>query len=262
MPARRRKNEDLSSIPYYETTNYINQFVISSTQYFSEQLSEWDDKFRQVDSRFDRCEIGLNLLEKKLDSVENINLLVDALKAKYPNGLDELIGSVKQQTNSSSNNTTNTTTTDGNIPPPPPPPPSGGGDIPPPPPPPPSFNSNIPPPPPPPPLLGNAPPPPPPNVNAPPPPPPGTSEMPPPPPPQQQAASNVPLTKDDPRLSKFFTYIRIKVPLHSFVDKMTALGYDPEWLKTPDVPSPLGPYVEEADDVDDDVDDDESDLSD
>jgi len=101
-----------------------------------------------------------------------------------------------------------------------------------------------------------APPPPPPAAGGVPPPPPvpqGEMAQPPPPPPVDQPGpppKPILKTKDDPRLSQFFKYIRLKIPRDAVVQKMELVGYKGEWLDMGEEETPLGEYVEEAEDSD------------
>lgn len=202
---RRQKNTDTKPIPYKETLDLLNEFYISTLHSLTEFSNSCEKKLNNVTFRIQKLEISCELIERKLKSIEGLNL-------------DQLTDTKKVESVQVSANA--------------PPPPGAPNAVPPPPPPgilPPGIDNSA-------------------GVGLPPPPP----------------VANIMKTQDDPRLAQFFKYLRIGIKKENFASKMEELGYNPDWLDTPDAPTPLGEYTEAVDtfEVNRSVDSSDSDDSD
>src|SRR3990167_6493584 len=126
--------EKVESVSTQRTLAFVNNFLITTTQFLNRFSIVCEDRLREVSNSLQRLEITMTILEAKLVSIPGLEGITADTVPQAP----QQIGGGE-----------------GDGPPPPPPPPPPGSGIPPPPPPP---GSGIPPPPPPP---GSGPPPPP-----------------------------------------------------------------------------------------------------
>lgn len=99
--ARQKRQEDNTPIPYKETLEIVNQFVVQTTQFLNRFAVTCEEKLNRVDRDMQRLEVTLSLLESKLSSIEGL-------------------GSAPVPTTTTT--TTNNTPAATGIPPPPPPP--------------------------------------------------------------------------------------------------------------------------------------------
>lgn len=121
--------EHIDPIPTNKTVVYLNNFIISTTQFLNRFSYLCEQKLAKVSRDVQRIEITMSILETKLSSIEGID------KAPQP-----------PSTSTSTPSTTQPTNSTGEVPPPPtggnipPPPPQQGNDN--------NSNTNAPPPPP------------------------------------------------------------------------------------------------------------------
>lgn len=70
---------EVKPIPHQLTIQFINNFVINTTQFLNKFALTCDDKLRDVHNRIQRLEITMNILDAKLNSIDGMEeVRVDA----------------------------------------------------------------------------------------------------------------------------------------------------------------------------------------
>jgi WASH complex subunit CCDC53 len=64
---------EVKPIPHQLTIQFINNFIINTTQFLNKFALTCDDKLRQVHNRIQRLEITMNILDAKLNSIEGMD---------------------------------------------------------------------------------------------------------------------------------------------------------------------------------------------
>lgn len=63
---------EVKPVPHQLTIQFINNFVINTTQFLNKFALTCDDKLRDVHNRIQRLEITMNILDAKLNSIEGL----------------------------------------------------------------------------------------------------------------------------------------------------------------------------------------------
>lgn len=64
---------EVKPVPHQLTIQFINNFVINTTQFLNKFALTCDDKLRDVHNRIQRLEITMNILDAKLNSIEGLD---------------------------------------------------------------------------------------------------------------------------------------------------------------------------------------------
>lgn len=64
---------EVKPIPHQLTIQFINNFVVNTTQFLNKFALTCDEKLRDVHNRIQRLEITMNILDAKLNSIEGLD---------------------------------------------------------------------------------------------------------------------------------------------------------------------------------------------
>ena len=64
---------EVKPIPHQLTIQFINNFVVNTTQFLNKFALTCDDKLRDVHNRIQRLEITMNILDAKLNSIDGLD---------------------------------------------------------------------------------------------------------------------------------------------------------------------------------------------
>lgn len=63
---------EVAPVPHQLTLQFINNFIVNTTQFLNKFALTCDDKLRDVHNRIQRLEITMNILDAKLNSIEGL----------------------------------------------------------------------------------------------------------------------------------------------------------------------------------------------